>query len=96
MVRWKPINYALPNSLEAWNEEFDQYKQYPEYELSPEEITLEKFKKIFFIEWAHRTLGNIIGGVFTLPLVYFWGRGYLKLNMKLRLTGLFAFGLSQG
>lgn len=26
MVRWKPINYKLPNTLEEWNVEFDAYK----------------------------------------------------------------------
>jgi hypothetical protein len=29
MVRWKPINYKLPNSLDEWNEEFDAYKVNP-------------------------------------------------------------------
>jgi heme a synthase len=26
MVRWKPINYKLPHSLEEWNVEFESYK----------------------------------------------------------------------
>ena len=26
MVRWKPINYKLPHTLEEWNVEFDAYK----------------------------------------------------------------------
>jgi cytochrome c oxidase assembly protein subunit 15 len=26
MVRWKPINYKLPHTLEEWSVEFDAYK----------------------------------------------------------------------
>lgn len=96
MVRWRPINYKLPSTLEEWTKEYDQYKLFPEYQLNPEEYDLDRFKFIFLVEWSHRTLGNVIGCVFTLPLIYFWGRGYLKRPMKMRLAGLFSFGLTQG
>ena len=96
MVRWRPINYVLPSSTEEWETEYEQYKLFPEYQLSPETCDMKHFKFIFFIEWAHRTLGNIIGVEFTVPMVYFWARGYLKRPMKLRLAGLFCFGLTQG
>lgn len=76
MVRWRPINYKLPSTVEEWNTEFEQYKLYPEYLLRNDLIDLERFKFIFFIEWAHRTLGNVIGCVFTLPLLYFGFKGY--------------------
>lgn len=96
MVRWKPINYKLPHSLEEWNVEFEAYKQYPEYKLSPEEVTLEKFKFIFFVEWAHRTLGNAIGGILILPFTYFAIRRYFRPRMLKRMSGLLLMLGTQG
>ena len=56
--------------------------------MSPEDITLERFKFIFFVEWAHRTLGNTIGGILFLPFAYFSARGYFKKRMLKRMGGL--------
>ena len=35
MVRWKPINYKLPHSLEEWNVEFDAYKVRQRFQVWP-------------------------------------------------------------
>lgn len=50
------------------------YKQTPEYR--SEKVDLKIFKKIFFVEYFHRTLGNIIGFVFFTPFVYFSFKKY--------------------
>lgn len=47
-------------------------------------MTLSEFKTIWYMEYAHRTWGRIIGAVFAGPAVYFWSRGYLKKGMKPR------------
>lgn len=47
-------------------------------------MTLREFKLIWFMEFAHRTWGRIIGGFFAIPAAYFWYRGYLKPGMKPR------------
>ena len=40
-------------------------------------MDLEGFKKIYYIEWAHRMVGRSIGVTFFGPMIYFWARGYL-------------------
>lgn len=48
------------------------------------EISLNEFRMIWFMEYAHRTWGRFIGAYFALPAAYYWYRGYLKKGMKLR------------
>jgi len=57
---------------------------------------MEKFKSIFFVEYAHRALGNGVGFLFMLPLGYFAWRGVLLKGLKIRLFGLLALGGFQG
>lgn len=47
-------------------------------------MTLTGFKTIWYMEYAHRTWGRLIGGFFALPAAYFWYRGYLGRGMKPR------------
>lgn len=87
-----------PNSRteEEWNREFDYYKESVEYKTVNKDISLEGFKRIFFIEWFHRFCGNMLGAVFGSGLVYFGARGYFTRKMKVRLGGLFCLGGLQG
>eukprot|EP01016_Furgasonia_blochmanni_P003591 TRINITY_DN1140_c0_g1_i3.p1 TRINITY_DN1140_c0_g1~~TRINITY_DN1140_c0_g1_i3.p1 ORF type:complete len:476 (+),score=60.82 TRINITY_DN1140_c0_g1_i3:64-1491(+) len=96
MTKWKPIGYRYPRNIEQWEEEFENYKKYPEYQLANKGMTLEQFKPIFFVEFFHRLWGNIIGGLFTLPMVYFMGRGYIRPKLRNRLVGLLLLGGTQG
>ena len=59
-------------------------------------MDLEGFKKIFYVEWLHRGVGSGLGAIFAFPLLYFWGRGYLKPRMKKRMLLLLGLGASQG
>lgn len=45
-------------------------------------MTLSEFKTIWFMEYAHRTWGRLIGAFFALPAAYFWYRGYFDKAMK--------------
>lgn len=47
-------------------------------------MTLSEFKMIWYMEYAHRTWGRLIGAFFALPAIYFWSRGYLAKRMKKR------------
>lgn len=59
-------------------------------------MDLNGFKKIFFVEWAHRLWGSSLGFIFAVPLATFAALGWLKKPMTLRLTGMLAFGGLQG
>ncbi|BFY97873.1 hypothetical protein BsWGS_00913 [Bradybaena similaris] len=92
MVDWKLLkDMTLPSSEAAWQEEFEKYKQFPEYKYmeSKKEMTLSDFKFIFYMEWAHRMWGRATGLVFLLPAIYFLRKGWISRSMKPRLA-LFA------
>ena len=60
-----------PLTEEQWVEEFEFYKQFPEYQKLHYHFTLEDFKGIYFWEWLHRVIGRLIGLVFVFPFLYF-------------------------
>lgn len=51
-------------------------------------ISLDDFKRIFYMEWGHRILGRLIGVVFVGPLAYFVLRKKVSPAMALKLSGL--------
>jgi len=72
MVDWQPIYGILPPlSYSDWENEFNQYKEYPEYRYKNINLTLSEYKYIYYWEYIHRMLGRIIGLFFIFPLVYF-------------------------
>jgi len=95
ITEWKPIHGVIPPlSHGEWQEEFEKYRQIPEYKLINKGMSLEEFKFIFWWEWSHRQLGRLIGVVFFVPMVVFWVRGQIEPWLKPRLVfGLFLGGL---
>ncbi|ORZ06353.1 COX15/CtaA family [Lobosporangium transversale] len=95
IVEWNLIKgMKPPRSQEEWNEEFEKYKQFPEYKILNRGMTLEEFKRIFYYEWSHRMLGRAIGAAFILPGLYFAARGMLTKNIARRsliIGGLIGF-----
>ena len=72
IVDWKPIYGILPPlNGPDWENEFSQYKEYPEYKYKNINLTLSEFKYIYYWEYIHRMLGRVIGLFFIFPLVYF-------------------------
>lgn len=55
-------------------------------------MDIQEFKKIYYPEWAHRIVGRSIGLIVLGPMVYFWGRGYLRPTLKKALLILFTLG----
>ena len=79
ITEWKPIMGALPPMNEAeWNVAFERYKGIPQYALVNEHLDLSGFKAIFFWEYVHRNWGRLMGIVFIVPFLLFWGRGLLQ------------------
>ena len=97
ITEWKPIHGIIPPlSAGDWQEEFEKYRQIPEYQLQNKGMSLAEFQFIYWWEWAHRFLGRIIGFVFAVPLAFFWMTGRLESRLKPRLLGLLFLGGLQG
>jgi heme a synthase len=64
ITEWKPIHGVVPPLSEAeWLEEFEKYRQIPQYREINRGMSLDAFKTIFWWEWAHRLLARGIGCV---------------------------------
>ncbi len=97
MVEWDPIMGVIPPVNEQqWQETFELYQQYPEYQQKNLGMSLAEFKQIFYMEYAHRVLGRLIGIVFLLPFLFFWLSRRIDQDLMLRLGGLFVLGGLQG
>lgn len=59
-------------------------------------MSLEEFKFIYWMEYAHRMWGRALGVVFAVPAVYFAARGWVNGPLARRLGLLFAMGATQG
>ena len=71
ITEWRPVTGAIPPlSGEAWQAEFELYRQSPQYEILNQGISLAEFKAIYWWEWAHRQLGRFIGLLFLAGLLW--------------------------
>lgn len=88
MVTWKLLGEKRPITMEEWNVEFELYKQFPEYKMLNQNMTIEEFKRIWWMEYMHRQWGRLIGAVFAIPAAYFWLTGNLCPYTKKRVLAL--------
>jgi cytochrome c oxidase assembly protein subunit 15 len=97
ITEWNVVTGALPPLNEdQWTQEFNKYRQTPQYQLLNSDFTLSDFKFIFFWEWFHRFWARLIGVVFVVGFVYLVAKKYLKREMQQPLIFLFIFGTFQG
>jgi cytochrome c oxidase assembly protein subunit 15 len=97
ITEWKPIHGVIPPLSEAeWMEEFDKYRQIPEYQQINKGMSLAEFQFIFWWEWSHRLLGRLIGVVFLVPFLFFAVRGDISRPMLPKIGLLFVLGGLQG
>lgn len=97
MVDWKPVTGFLPPlSDAAWQQEFSQYQQSPEYRDVNSHMDVHAFKNIFWLEYLHRLLGRTIGIVFLLPFIYFYVKGYIERSETAKYATMFVLGGLQG
>ena len=97
IMEWAPIMGALPPTSDAeWHRLFGLYQRIPQYHLVNAGFGLEGFKHIFWLEWAHRLLGRVVGLAYAVPLAVFLWRGAIPRGMRARLVGLFLLLGTQG
>jgi cytochrome c oxidase assembly protein subunit 15 len=97
ITEWAPVTGALPPlSAQAWEAEFDKYRQIPQYQLMNRGMSMDEFKFIYYWEWGHRQLGRFIGLVWALGFVYFLLRRQIPAGWTGRLLLLGALGGLQG
>lgn len=97
IVEWDPIVGAIPPLSQAqWEDAFGKYKLTPEYRKVNYGMSLHVFKGIFYVEWAHRLLGRLIGVVFFVPFVYFLIRRRIPRALVPKLVTIFILGGLQG
>ncbi|RUS32455.1 cytochrome oxidase assembly protein-domain-containing protein [Jimgerdemannia flammicorona] len=97
ITEWNVISgMKPPRSQQEWEEEFDKYKQFPEYKILNRHMTLHEFKSIFYWEWVHRMIGRLIGVSFIVPGLYFAARGYMSPATKNVVFGITALVGFQG
>ena len=87
IVEWNPIVGVVPPIGEAaWQVEFAKYQQTPEFRTINYGMTLDGYRWIFYIEWAHRLIARLAGLFLVLPLGWFLWRG----RIPWRRSGVFA------
>ena len=97
IMEWAPLLGTLPPMSDTeWHRLFAIYQQIPQYGLINQGFGLEGFKHIFWLEWAHRLWGRLIGLVFLVPLMWFWWTGHVSRSLRRRLAILFVLGGLQG
>src|SRR5690606_21704120 len=97
ITEWKPIHGVIPPLNHAeWLEEFDKYRQIPQYQQLNKGMSLSEVQYIFWWEWAHRILARFVGLLVAVPLAFFWIAGRLNTTMKYRMIGLLVLGGLQG
>ncbi len=97
MVDWQPLRGVIPPlDADGWRQAFDNYRQFPEFNLVNPDMTLAEFRFIFWMEYAHRLLGRLIGAAFLLPFLFFLAAGRVPRAAVGRLWALFFLGGMQG
>ena len=97
ITEWKPVTGVIPPlSHDHWLEEFEKYKQIPEYHQVNKGMSLSEFQWIYWWEWAHRLLARTVGLVFAIPFLFFAVRGRIARTEWPKFIGLFLLGGFQG
>ena len=97
ITEWQPIVGTVPPlSDAAWQDAFAKYRETPEFQQVNRHMSLAEFKPIFWMEWAHRLLGRLIGLVFLVPFAYFLLRRQLDWGLSWKLASIFVLGGLQG
>ena len=97
MVTWEPLAGILPPlSAEAWEQEFANYRKFPEYQLLNRGMDLAGFKSIFWFEYAHRLLARMIGLVYAVPFLVILLLRRVERRFGWKLFGLLLLGGMQG
>jgi cytochrome c oxidase assembly protein subunit 15 len=92
MMDWQPLNVLPPLSHADWMRYFDLYQKTDQFKTVNPTMDLAGFQGIFWLEWAHRNWGRLMGIVFLMPLGWFAYRGTIRPRLAVRLLLLVALG----
>ena len=91
IVEWKPVSGIIPPISESdWQQQFELYKQTPEYEKVNSHFELADYKQIFMWEYLHRVLGRLIFFYVVFPGLYLWRKKFVSGKLVLALASLVA------
>ncbi|KAI9637123.1 putative cytochrome c oxidase biogenesis-related protein [Dioszegia hungarica] len=94
ITEWEPFTGILPPISNAeWDVEWEKYRVSPEGIMTNSKIEMSEFKKIFYMEWAHRIAGRVLGVAFIVPTIYYCTRYKLPRALPFKLA---AIGLGIG
>ena len=97
MVEWRPVTGWLPPlTLEEWNSQFSNYRNFAEYKQYNKGMSLSDFKDIFWLEYIHRLLGRIIGLAFVVPFLCFAVLKMIPQPLYPKLLFMLCLGTVQG
>lgn len=95
IVEWNPVSGVVPPVGEqAWQAEFAKYQETPEFQQINASMTLDGYKRIFYVEYGHRLLARFAGLAVLIPLLYFLLKGIIpwrKSAVYIAIVVLFAF-----
>lgn len=87
ITKWEIVTGTFPPSNQAeWQEEFDLYKETPQYAKINEGMSMKEFKFIYFWEYFHRLWARSMGLVFLIPFIVFLAKGMLPKSLIWRLA----------
>jgi cytochrome c oxidase assembly protein subunit 15 len=90
ITEWNFMKHFVPPLSEAgWQQEFALYQRTMEYQTQNNGMELEEFRQIYYWEWGHRFLGQLVGLAFALPALFFLFTG--RLRGRFRVTALLFF-----
>lgn len=86
ITKWEIVTGSIPPLTEqAWQAEFELYKETPQYHKINKGMSLSAFKFIYFWEFFHRLWARTMGLVFAIPFFIFWRKGWLDRALMRRL-----------
>lgn len=88
ITEWNIVKGTLPPLSETeWQVSFEKYKTFAkkQFESLHKDMTLEKFKQIYFWEYFHRLWARLMGLVFVLPFIIFLVRKKIENSIIKRL-----------
>lgn len=90
ITKWEIVQGAIPPmSHTEWTEEFELYKQTPQYHKINKGMSLSDFKFIYFWEYFHRLWARMMGFVFLFPVLFFFIKGWIPKWLIPRLVTIF-------
>jgi len=96
ITKWEIVTGTFPPLTESkWQEEFDAYKETPQYIKVNQDMELgtlfdsSSFKFIYFWEYFHRLWARLMGFVFIIPLVFFYFKKWVDKTLLKKLSFVF-------